>query len=322
MSTDSEKKISEKEKEIYDRQIRVWGFKAQQRIRNASVLLIGANALSGETAKNIVLAGVGELNILESENRLVTQNDINSIFFLEQKDLGKKILGAVKTYLAELNPNVLVNTIEADLTATDSRLLKKQSAVCSCEATLAAQLFADRICRANNVCYLSGDVFGDSGVCFSDFGESFVYSEKGKQSELRFSSLEDTLAFTETAPRRTLKNAMRREKLYFRLIKLLYQFEHKNSRWPTPSDSPEIERDLYSGSAQSEFEFPAGELKFLFDVSEFFVSLQRNSPNVAAILGGVLAQEILKAAAGNARPLQNWLFFGPLVGNSAVVLNL
>lgn len=41
----------------YDRQIRLWGLAAQQRMANASVLVIGLRGLAAEICKNLVLAG-------------------------------------------------------------------------------------------------------------------------------------------------------------------------------------------------------------------------------------------------------------------------
>ena len=59
--------ISADEIALYDRQIRLWGVKAQERLRSAKILLIGMKALANEIAKNLVLAGVGSLTILDHE---------------------------------------------------------------------------------------------------------------------------------------------------------------------------------------------------------------------------------------------------------------
>ncbi len=50
-------KLSVQEAELYDRQIRLWGAEAQQRIRGSTVLIYGMNALGAEVSKNAVLAG-------------------------------------------------------------------------------------------------------------------------------------------------------------------------------------------------------------------------------------------------------------------------
>ncbi|CAI7824728.1 unnamed protein product [Closterium sp. NIES-53] len=57
--------LSEQEAAVYDRQIRMWGVEAQQRIGSARLLVIGMSAVMAETCKNLVLAGVGSLTLLD-----------------------------------------------------------------------------------------------------------------------------------------------------------------------------------------------------------------------------------------------------------------
>jgi len=51
-------------------------------------------------------------------------------------------------------------------------------------------------------------------------------------------------------------------------------------------------------------------------------NVENNSSAVSAIIGGVLGQEILKSISRNTKPFKNWLFYGPLVGDAAVVVDL
>ncbi len=57
--------ISTDEIALYDRQIRLWGMQVQEKLRLANVLLIGIRGLGAEIAKNLVLAGIGTLTILD-----------------------------------------------------------------------------------------------------------------------------------------------------------------------------------------------------------------------------------------------------------------
>lgn len=58
-------------------------------MRNASILVAGMRALSNEVCKNIVLAGVGSITILEHET--VTEEDLGAQFFLRQEDIGRNV---------------------------------------------------------------------------------------------------------------------------------------------------------------------------------------------------------------------------------------
>jgi ubiquitin-like 1-activating enzyme E1 A len=81
--------ISADEIALYDRQIRLWGVQAQENIRKANVLLISIKALANEVAKNLVLAGINSLTIIDHE--VVQENDLGAQFFISEADIGKNV---------------------------------------------------------------------------------------------------------------------------------------------------------------------------------------------------------------------------------------
>ncbi|KAG8448728.1 hypothetical protein GDO86_015700 [Hymenochirus boettgeri] len=64
--------ISEEEAAQYDRQIRLWGLEAQKRLRTSKVLLVGMRGLGAEVAKNLILAGVKGLTLLDHQQVCLT----------------------------------------------------------------------------------------------------------------------------------------------------------------------------------------------------------------------------------------------------------
>lgn len=62
---------------------------AQERIRNANILLVNIKALGNEIAKNLVLAGIGSLTVLDST--LVTEDDLGSQFLISAGDVGNPV---------------------------------------------------------------------------------------------------------------------------------------------------------------------------------------------------------------------------------------
>ena len=91
--------LSADEIALYDRQLRLWGIEAQNRMRKANVLLINIRALGNEIAKNLVLAGIGSLTIMDSN--VVTEADIASQFFITEDDLGKNVNCTLKATYRE-----------------------------------------------------------------------------------------------------------------------------------------------------------------------------------------------------------------------------
>lgn len=77
---------------LYDRQIRLWGFQAQQRLREANILLVTIKALGNEVAKNLVLAGIGSLTVIDGAP--VTEDDLGAQFLISEEDIGKPVRNA------------------------------------------------------------------------------------------------------------------------------------------------------------------------------------------------------------------------------------
>jgi NEDD8-activating enzyme E1 regulatory subunit len=50
----------------YDRQLRIWGPKGQKALSEASVAIIGCSGPSIEAAKNLILPGVGKIDIWDN----------------------------------------------------------------------------------------------------------------------------------------------------------------------------------------------------------------------------------------------------------------
>ena len=104
-SSSTKENISYAQSALYDRQIRLWGIEAQNRMQNSSVLIVGFTGLHGEVIKNIVLAGVG---VTIYDNKNVTLEDLSSNFFFTTDDVGKSRLDAGLERVKEYNEFVKV----------------------------------------------------------------------------------------------------------------------------------------------------------------------------------------------------------------------
>lgn len=99
--TTSATKLSADEIALYDRQIRLWGAQAQERIRSAHILLVSLRALGTEIAKNLTLAGISSLTIIDDEP--VSEDDLGAQFFTREEDIGKPVSLSVITHFAVTN---------------------------------------------------------------------------------------------------------------------------------------------------------------------------------------------------------------------------
>lgn len=88
--TGAHEQISEEEAALYDRQIRLWGLEAQNRLKKSKLLIIGVSPLAGEIVKNIVLSGINTLVLCDSNT--VKDNDVENCFLFEKSQIGKMVV--------------------------------------------------------------------------------------------------------------------------------------------------------------------------------------------------------------------------------------
>lgn len=75
---------------LYDRQIRLWGLEAQNRIRKAHILVINLDGLTTEAIKNWVLAGISALTIVDYRKE-TSWHDLSAGFFWREEDIAKDV---------------------------------------------------------------------------------------------------------------------------------------------------------------------------------------------------------------------------------------
>lgn len=154
-ATNGTVKLSEEEIALYDRQIRLWGLEAQTNMRSAKVLLINLGSIGTEITKNIVLSGIGHLNILD--NHIVTEEDLGCQFLLGKEDVGKNRLDATKTRIQEFNPRVNLSFDKANIEDMDASYFKKFDLVIGTELNTREAITLNTMTRQLNIpLYLAG----------------------------------------------------------------------------------------------------------------------------------------------------------------------
>ena len=97
--------VTEDEAALYDRQIRLWGLEAQNHMRQAHVAVVSFTGVAEEIVKNIVLAGIGALTIVDAQN--VEPEDLSASLFFRPDDIGtSRVATAPLQRIQQLNPHV------------------------------------------------------------------------------------------------------------------------------------------------------------------------------------------------------------------------
>ncbi len=141
----------------FDRQKRITGWD-QNKIIDATVMIIGVGATGNEVVKNLVLTGVGKLILIDYD--FINISNLNRCVLFDRKSAQDKDykVDAIKKVCEELNPDIEIIGIKKDLKDIDKNLYKKADVVCSCLDNIEARL------EANNYSYYNGVPFIDSGI--------------------------------------------------------------------------------------------------------------------------------------------------------------
>ena len=312
---------------------------AQNKIRNANLLLITIKALANEVAKNLVLAGVGTLTILD--DAVVTESDLGSQFFLSEADIGQNRAQAASVAIQKLNPRVGIHV--------DSEGLKSKgpSYFAAYDVVIATDLDPDSYNLINTATRLNGRPFyaagthGMYGFIFNDLIEHdyVIERELGNvatqpRQETRTRSVVDVKTNKEGP--KTMESVTKRE-LYSTWFlasdpaSLPPEYTQSKRRLKSVSPALSCLRALWEFMQLQGGRIPSNreDLKLFTQIAtkkhkalglpsetlrpEFLRSFLQNLGSeiapVAAILGGQLAQDVINVLGQTQQPIQNTVIF-------------
>jgi len=323
--------LNDEEAALYDRQIRLWGFDAQRRLRNSSILIVGGKALSNEVCKNLVLAGVSSLTIVDDEN--VTPEDLGSQFLVSEKNVGQNRAESIKDRLVRLNPSVKINVISDSIENKDTSFYSDFDVVCVTGKSLDTLIKINTICRENNIKFYASDVHGIYGYIFCDLLKHSYIEEKKikygdefktKKTELTedYIPLEKSLQY-KFKPERTLKRFLRKYSSTYFLIYTLLQFQNQNKRLPKYiSEEEENTEDLNKLKAIRDDLFKKYDINSAVLSDESLSKIIRNAGMellpICSVVGGILAQDILNMLSKKELPITNWFCYDGFTGNGVI----
>lgn len=167
---------------LYSRQLLVLGPKAHMKMMQSKVLIVGMTGLGQEIAKNIVLAGV-RTDIYD--NSLVSMKDLNTGFYFQSKDVGKRKDACVLESLKELNTYVSVGICNfPDYKNIDEDIAMKYSIIVLVDADLSEQERMNMITRNSKIGFIGCMQKGLLGLVFNDFIKFTTYDLNGESAKI------------------------------------------------------------------------------------------------------------------------------------------
>lgn len=299
--------ISEGEVAVYDRQLRLWGVSAQQRLLKAKVLVWGFEGSNIEACKNLVLAGV---SVVIRDHREVKPADVAFDYFLRDEDLGRNRAESASRRVQEMNPLCVVSSSVAKPEAKES--FEGYAAVCATPGVFGYD--ASRLCEVDAACRAVGAGFfltasaGQSAMIFSDLHNHVVKERSPPQgSQEATKEVEEKFDFPSFQEFVELGlDEMRTAKVdaSFDLYQRFFAFL-MSEKAPLDAAAP----DRFASTCKS---IAAGGLCSIgLETPADFYRLTLFEPlaHVSSILGGLLSQEVIKAITQRDPPLFNTILF-------------
>lgn len=304
--------FTDEEAKVYDRQIRLWGIHAQQKIRSADVLVIGLTGLATEVVKNLVLAGINSITLID--DKLVTDFDMLSNLFTRNQ-VGKNRAEAIQKYVQELNPMVIVKIKNISLTDIlldedgAKSFIKQFHVVVLVNHSSQSIIELNKICNYSNVPFFSACAWGFFSMVFCDLGKNF--------NGIRFVPFNEVLSSKSFNLNSNLN--VRRAKTYksiFLVFLTLFKFYEKNKTFPeilNEDNREELVANLQSLEREilEELNAHGNQSWTIFDGWHSKVFGQFSF--ISSIVGGLLAQDIIRSVTKD-NIVTNFFFFDGLKG--------
>ncbi|GLB06910.1 hypothetical protein AtubIFM57258_002229 [Aspergillus tubingensis] len=330
--------ISADEIALYDRQIRLWGVKAQEKLRSANILLITFKALANEVAKNLVLAGIGSLTIVDHE--VVTEEDLGAQFFINQEHLGQNRAQAAAPSVRAMNPRVQLHIDTEDIHLKQPDFFAQFDITIATELDFATYTTINAACRIANRPFYAAGLHGFYGFMFADLiSHDFVIErtksnvpsatqETPTRSILNITTKKENekviemvtkrevyspliLANTSPLPEEFTRIARKRKQVtpLLTCLRALWEYQ-KSSGGALPTFSHQ-DLELFTKHARDchqELKLDITTLDAGF-LRTFLQNLGSELSPVAACVGGYLAQDVINVLSAREHPLQNMLLF-------------
>ncbi|KAL4724908.1 E1 ubiquitin-activating protein aos1 [Fusarium chlamydosporum] len=333
--------VSAEEVALYDRQIRLWGMAAQAKIQSANILLITIKALANEIAKNLVLAGVGSLTLLDSAT--VTEADRGAQFLLPDGEdvIGKNRAQVASAALKKLNPRVHVHVDEEGVKTKGPSYFAAYDIVIATDLDPESFNIINTATRLNCKAFYAAGCHGLYGFIFSDLIEHdyVIQRDLGNVAtstgpETRTRSIVDVQTRKEGP--KTIESVTKRE-LYstwflasdvavlpteytqskrrlksvtpaLSCLRALWEFmQLQNGRVPSNREDLKMFTQIATQKHKA-LGLPSETLRPEF-LRSFLQNLVSEISPVAAILGGQLAQDVINVLGQTQQPIQNMVVF-------------
>ncbi|XP_016656529.1 SUMO-activating enzyme subunit 1 [Acyrthosiphon pisum] len=283
--------MSKDERKVYDRQIRLWGFDGQNKLRATKVLLIGMQGLGAEIAKNLILSGVNSITL--KDHTEVSILDRCSQFLIPRDSEERNRAKASLSSAQKLNPNVKVIVDTTPIEENVDSFVTSFDLVIATECSPSTYKRLSENCRKSNVKIFIADVYGLFGYFYQDVNSAYsLYGE----------------IFPNNAEIDTLTSTKKLPQLYY-LTSALLKFQSDSNRKPNPDTSEEDIEELKS-IIHLQINYSSSDQENKDDVfEEYYGELFCELSPTTSIIGAMVSQTALNTVMNKPVDKYNVFFY-------------
>ncbi|KAG9103518.1 hypothetical protein FRC06_010199 [Ceratobasidium sp. 370] len=320
--------ITEDEAALYDRQIRLWGLDAQQKMRNATVLVVRLKGVATEAIKNIVLAGIGKLIIIDGEP--VDETDLGCGFFFPEGSVGQPRVEAAKPQIQSLNPLVNVVAVSDFGCLSNGQIdatLAEVDLVCVTDCQKDEMLRLNDACRRSNKLFYAGGTYGILGFVFADLlvheylaqgrTAASAGATKATKQSVTYPSLRESFSHSWKGLAKRQTKELNPSAVFSVLA--LWEWESQHQAYVRPDSGAEVRQIAAEMIKSAGVNAQSDPVPSAAAVDSLCATAKNEFSPICAIVGGFLGQDILKALGAKEPPISNLLVFDGSTGAASVV---
>ncbi|MDM8517613.1 ThiF family adenylyltransferase [Desulfobacterales bacterium HSG16] len=145
----------------YDRQKRIRGWN-QEKLKNARILIAGAGSMGNEIIKNMALAGIGHILILDMD--IIESANLSSTILFRANDAGLPRALVAAEAARKINPDIDVKYMYKDISFdSDANFLRQTDIVVGGLDSIESRCRARMLCSLASVPYIDAEMSAWAG---------------------------------------------------------------------------------------------------------------------------------------------------------------
>lgn len=168
--------LNDAEMHLYSRQILLdgWDLDAQEKIKFANVLIVGAGGIGCTTAELLARAGVGKITLIDADT-IETSNLQRQIAFTPA-DIGQFKSDTLAKRLMQINPHIRVEFYVGKLDQSNAdEFVRQQDLVLDGCDNFTTRYVVNAVCKKNAIPLISASAIGFQGQLFMVDADSACY---------------------------------------------------------------------------------------------------------------------------------------------------